>query len=137
MLFRSDATTGTAIGRPLMAHTDVVSSIACSPDGQHIVSASYDTTIHVWELSPHPPIQPTSSCHQIDADFCAQPDANGWVRDSKNGLLYCVPADCCTGLNSPALLTIPQTSHTRSIALDFEDFVFGTSWAEVFNGENA
>jgi len=131
-----DATTGAAIGELLMAHADFVRSIACSPDGQHIVSGSFDTTIHVWELRPRPPIQPSLSCNQIHADFYAQPDANGWVRDSNNGLLYCVPTDCCIGLHSPALLTIPPTSHTRSVTLDFEDFVFGTSWAEIFNSAN-
>ena len=132
-----DATTGTAIGKPLMAHADIVKSIACSPDGKHIVSGSWDTTIHVWELFPHLPIQRSPSCNQIHADFYAPPDANGWVRDSNNGLLYCVPADYRTGLHSPALLTIPPTSHTRSVTLDFEDFVFGTSWAEIFNSANA
>jgi len=126
-----DATTGAAIGKPLMAHADYVTSIACSPDGQHIVSGSWDTTIHVWEFPPPPPIRPPR------ADFYAQPDANGWVRDSNNGLLYCVPTDCRTGLHSPALLTIPPTSHTRTVTLDFVDFVFGTSWAEIFNSANA
>jgi len=132
-----DATTGAEISKPLMAHTDFVTSITCSPDRRHIVSGSWDTTIHVWELLPHPPIQPSLSYNQIHAEFYAQPDANGWVRDSKNDLLYCVPTDCCTGLHSPALLTIPSTSHTRSVALDFEDFVFGTSWAKIFNSANA
>ena len=107
-------------------------SIACSPDGQHIVSGSFDTTIHVWELFAHPHTQPSFSRNQVHAVFCAQPDANGWVRDSQNGLLYCVPTDRRTGLHSPALLTIPPTSHTRSVALDFDDFVFGTSWTQNF-----
>ena len=74
------------------------------------------------------------SCDQTHADFCGQPDANGWVRDSKDGLLYWVPLNCHAGLHSPALLTIPPTSHTRSVALDFEDFVYGTSWTQIFNG---
>jgi WD40 repeat protein len=131
-----DSITGATIGKPLMAHADIVRSIACSPDGQHIVSGSWDTTIHVWDLYPQPPIQSSPSCNQICADFCAQPDADGWVRDPNDGLLYWVPTDCCTGLNSPALLTIPPTSHTRSVTLDFEDFVFGTSWTEIFNSAN-
>ena len=132
-----DANTGAAIGKPLIAHADIVRSIACSPDGQHIVSGSWDTTIHVWELFPHTPIQPSSPCNQIHVDSCAQPDVDGWVRDSKNGLLYCVPTECRTGLHSPALLTIPPTSHTRSVTLDFQNFVYGTSWTEIFKGENA
>jgi len=128
-----DAKTGAAIGKPLMAHANLVMSIACSPEGKHIVSGSADTTIHVWDLFPRLPIQPSLSCDQAHADFCAQQDANGWVRDSKHGLLYWVPPDCHTGLHSPAVLTIPPTSHTRSVILDFDEFVFGTSWTQVFN----
>ena len=121
---------------PLVAHADSVMSIACSPDGQHIVSGSFDTTIHVWELFAHPHIQQSSTCNQVHANFCVQPDENGWVRDSNSGLLYCVPTDCLTGLHSAALLTIPPTSHTQSVSLDFEDFVFGTSWTQIFNSAN-
>ena len=128
-----DAKTGDAVRNPLKAHTSNVQSIACSPDGRHLVSGSWDTTIHVWDLFPHPPIQLSPPCNPIHASFCALPDANGWVRDSKNGLLYWVPLDCCTGLHSPALLTIPPTSHTQSVSLDFEDFVFGMSWTQIFN----
>ena len=95
-----------------MAHADDVRSIACSPDGQQIVSGSWDTTINGWELHPYPPIQTVFSCDNINADFCARPDVNGWVKDSKHGLLYCVFTDCRTGLHPPAVLTVPPTSHT-------------------------
>ena len=128
-----DANTGAEIGKPLNAHNDDVMSIACSSDGLRIVSGSWDSTIHVWDLLPTPLIQSSFSRNQTHADFRALPDANGWVRDSKGGLLYCVPLDCCTGLHSSALLTIPPASHTRSVTLDFEDFVYGTSWSQIFN----
>ena len=126
-----DAKTGESVGNSLKAHNDRVMSIACSPDGRHIVSGSWDTTIHVWDIPP--PIPPSSLRHPIHTGFCAMPDGNGWVRDPENGLLYWVPPDCSTGLHSPALLTIPPTAPTRSVSLDFDDFVFGTSWTEIFN----
>ena len=75
--------------------------------------------------------------HYCLFDYCASADANGWVRDSMNGLLYCVPTDYSTGLHSPTLLTIPPTSHTRSVRLDFPDFVFGTCWTQIFHSANA
>jgi len=128
-----DAKTGAAIGRPLTGHASIVKSIAFSPDGQHIVSGSSDRSIHVWNSFPYTPVQP-SARDPIRAGAFAQPDADGWVRDSKNGLLYWVPPDCRAGLHSPALLTIPPTSHTRSVSLDFEDFAFGTSWTQIFPG---
>ncbi len=69
----------------------------------------------------------------MHADFCAKPDPDGWVRDSEGGLLYWVPPDCRTGLNSSARMTIPLTSRNRSVSLDFHDFAFGTSWTQILN----
>ena len=128
-----DAKTGSAVGNPLKGHAMAVHSVAYSPYGQHFVSGSWDTTIHAWDSFPQLPTQLSSSCDTIHADCFAQPDTEGWVRDSKNGLLYWVPADCRAGLHSLALLTIPPTSHTQSVSLDFERFAFGTSWAQIFN----
>src|SRR5260370_4002345 len=36
------------VGEPLKGHTDSVQSVACSPDGRHIVFGSRDRTIWVW-----------------------------------------------------------------------------------------
>jgi WD40 repeat protein len=37
--------------RALAGHTDVVLSVACSPDGQYIVSGSKDYTMRVWDTT--------------------------------------------------------------------------------------
>jgi WD40 repeat protein len=132
-----DAKTGTAVGKPLKGHSGTVRSVAYSPDGQRIVSGSTDATIHVWDSYPRPSIPLSSSFNPVHDDFVAQPDADGWVRDSMDGLLYWVPPDCRVGLYSPALLTIPPTSHTRSVSLDLEDFAFGTAWTQIFNSAQA
>jgi len=68
----------------------------------------------------------------MHASLYEKPDPNGWVRDPEGGLLYWVPQDCRAGLHSLARLTIPPASSTRSVSLDFDDFVFGTSWTQIF-----
>jgi WD40 repeat protein len=168
-----DAKTGAAVAKPLKGHNEWMSSVAYSPDGQYIVSGSYDKTIRIWDAGtnarvgrplegeiasvlpvacssnrqdivpgsnsnttrvPEPFLhQPFPSCNPLHAHFYSPPDLQGWVRDSDGGLLYWVPLDCRAGLHSPALITIPPTSHVRTVLLDFEDFAFGTAWPQIFN----
>ncbi len=126
-----DAEAGTAVGKPLKGHTHLVKSIAYSSDGQHIVSESSDNTTCVWDASPSASIQP-SSCSPIHHELFVKPNKDGWVRDSEGGLLYWIPHYCHTTIHSPTLMTIPLTSHNRSVSLDFDDIAFGTSWTQIF-----
>jgi len=127
-------------------------SVAYSPDGRGIISGSDDSTIRIWDsevstgvgrlrewhtyqvqsIDYSSDVQHTVSCNPMHADLFAKPDMDGWVRGSEGGLLYWVPHDCRAGLHSPALLTIPFTSHKRSVSLDFDDFAFGTTWTQMF-----
>ena len=127
-----DAKTRTAISKQINLHSNVW-AIAPSLDGLHIVSGCRDDTIHLWDLSTHVSTQNSSSCNLVHPYLFAQPDRDGWIRDSQQGLLYWVPSHCCAYLHSPALLTIHLTSHTQSISLDFDDFAFGTSWTQIYN----
>ncbi|KAG2133310.1 WD40-repeat-containing domain protein, partial [Suillus clintonianus] len=45
-----DIGTGKALNAPLQGHTDWVTSVAISQNGQHIVSGSHDETIRVWDM---------------------------------------------------------------------------------------
>ena len=123
------AESGAAVGSPPQGETASVVSVAYTPDPQNIVSGSDHNTIRVSEPFPHE----LSSCNSVHPHLRSRPDSQGWVRDSRGGLLYWVPHDCRRGLHSPALITIPHTSDVRSVTLDFEDFAFGTAWTQIFS----
>ncbi|WP_224312118.1 WD40 repeat domain-containing protein, partial [Trichormus variabilis] len=42
---------GQPIGQPFRGHEDLVRSVAFSPDGERIVSGSYDETIRIWDAA--------------------------------------------------------------------------------------
>jgi len=44
--------TGAVVGKPLRGHSRSLWSVAYSPNSQHIVSGSFDNTIHVWDSFP-------------------------------------------------------------------------------------
>ena len=103
-----DAETGVAGGESLGGETVGVPSIAMyPPNEQHIIPQSDGNTICVRESFSHEP----PSCNPAHASFCSRPDSQGWVKDSYGSLLYWVPLDCCAGLHSPALITIPHISN--------------------------
>ena len=126
-----DFEANTEAGKPNETNTYPVQSVNYSSDGQNTASGPYDGTTHVWDALPYVSIRPLP-CTLMHAGFYAKPDMDGWVRSSTRGLLYWVPHDCRPGLHSPALLTIPLTSRNRSLTLDFNNFVFGTSWTQIF-----
>ena len=122
-----NAETGSSVGKPLEGQTDYVQSVVCSPNSRHIISRPNHRALHVSDSFSSISTQSTSA---IKAE---RPDPNGWVRGPGGSLLYWVPPDCRAGLHSPALLTIPLTSPVRSVSLQFDEFVFGTSWIQISN----
>ena len=116
-----DVKTGAVVGKPLHGHSDMVYSVAYSPDGKNIVSGSFDRSICFWSSFPSISTQ-LSPSYDPKHHFSKSPDSTGWVRDSEGGLLYWVPLYYRMSLHSPARLKISLTTHIQSCSLDFEDF---------------
>jgi tetratricopeptide (TPR) repeat protein len=57
-----DSTTGAEIGK-LRGHTDPINGIAFNPDGKLLASASFDTTLRIWDITGTP-----SELAVLDAD---------------------------------------------------------------------
>ena len=47
-----DSTTGEEVSDPLIGHSFGVTSVCYSPDGNYIVSGSWDKTIRIWCTNP-------------------------------------------------------------------------------------
>ena len=121
-----DAMTGETAAGPFTGHTDRVSSVAFSPDGQHIVSGSNDRTVRVSSVTIGEP--ETKNDVGFTDHFMINDE--GWICGSKGELLMWIPSVHREYLHRRSTLWI---SGKRGTILNLSNFVHGRSWDTCIN----
>ncbi|KAF5347139.1 hypothetical protein D9757_015068 [Collybiopsis confluens] len=152
--------TGQQIGDPLHGHTSEVTSVAFSPDGQQVVSGSYDNTARIWSvhagrqvgLPPNSPINipllPVllSNPSLPFANFLQPPpttshgyiNPQGWLcTDNNELLLWLLPWMVPGFRDKRQVLTIPPDALNCAISVNWDLFVYGTSWAQCWDSSSS
>jgi WD40 repeat protein/tetratricopeptide (TPR) repeat protein/tRNA A-37 threonylcarbamoyl transferase component Bud32 len=96
---------GQPLGQPLL-HTGPIKSVAFSPDGQQIVTASADGTAQRWDAASGQPVGPALHHGQGVASACFAPDGRTLTTRDEQGTLFCW--DAATGQRLAG--TLPRSS---------------------------
>jgi WD40 repeat protein len=116
---------GGALVRTLTGHTNYVTAIAITPDGQTVISASNDNTLKVWDLTTNT-LRHTLKGHTDRVLAIAMtPDAHFAVSGSKDKTLKLW--DVANGIEIKTL--IGHTSFVNSVAISSDgQWVISGSW---------
>ena len=138
-----DASTGRAL-QQLNGHTSLVSSVAFSHDGTHIVSGSSDKSVRVWSVPTHAELQMLNS-HNVSGsevtsiwvrnimhhDVHWTSTMDGWIVSlpDKDRLTW-IPQGICKVLQHPYnTLTISRQGYAH---INFQGCNIGTKWAKCY-----
>jgi WD domain, G-beta repeat len=137
-----DAATGDVIAGPFTGHTEEINSVAFSPDGQRIVSASGDCTICMWhvttgETEAGPSTGQTGPMEKVRTEDIEKTwlmdkfhmNSDGWMCGEEGEFLLWVPQIHRPYLHGSNTVWIVGKHYTE---LDFSNFVHGSNWTTVY-----
>jgi len=111
---------------PFSGHSNWVTSVAFSPDGQHIVSGSGDQAIRLWNAITGE----TETTGQFNLTNQSKINAEGWMCGSNDELLMWIPPLHRANLHRPSNVWVSGEHKTR---LDLSTFVHGHGWSTCIN----
>jgi WD40 repeat protein len=117
------------VQRSIGGHTDVISTLTFSPDGEKLVSGSFDDQIRIWNTAD------LLGQSQASVGFLGVGDhiQDGWITDNSGNALFWVPNNNRSRLSWPgSVVTIGGSGIPTE--LDLDRFRYGENWAECFEG---
>ncbi|KAF5366506.1 hypothetical protein D9757_012183 [Collybiopsis confluens] len=148
--------TGQQIGDPLNGNTGWVPSVAFSADGQQVVSGSHDNTVRIWTIdagrpvvlppnspinialpavssfNPHLPFENSLQLPPTTSHGYINPQ--GWLcSDNNELLLWLLPWMVHGFRDKRQVLTIPPDALNCAISVNWDLFVYGSSWAQCWD----
>ena len=120
-----NATTGEKVAGPFIGHTDWVTSVEFSPDGQYAISSGHGS-IRMLNATTGK----TETTRHIDFTDDSEINDEGWICGSNGELLMWIPLIHRKHLHRPSNIWVAGEYETR---MDLSTFVHGQSWITCIN----